>query len=186
MPADGCSLYPTLISTKHDRIKYLSFDELMTNHNFIMPLYIFPSLTHLALDYCSHIGSSLAAYKSAILKHIRIGCYALDTTKFPKSEELEKISHLLSSFNGLELLALDSSWTTFTTDHRSVWLRIPSAISNNHASTLGGLVLRDRLSTYTTIEKKTARIEAAKKYKNLRALEIMEVEKTYRMNFLIR
>lgn len=120
VPADGCSPYPTLISTKLDRITHLSCNELMMNHNSIMPLYMFPSLTHLALDYCSHIGASLAAYKSPTLKDLRIRCYPLDTTNFPKSEEPEKISDLLGSFNGLELLALDPSWTTSTTDHRSV------------------------------------------------------------------
>lgn len=44
-----CSPYPTLISTKFDRITHLSCGELMMNHDSIIPLYMFPSLTHLTL-----------------------------------------------------------------------------------------------------------------------------------------
>lgn len=184
--SDACSPYPTLISTKLDRITHLSCHELMMKHDSIIPLNMFPSLTHLALDDCSYIGASLAAYKSPTLKDLRIRCYILYSTNFPRYEELEDIGRLLSRFNGLELLALDPSWTTSIPRYQSDWLRILLAISNNHASTLKGLVLREFPSTDITIEMKRARIEAAKKCKSLRVLEVMNVEEIHTTNFFVR
>lgn len=186
VPADVCSPYPMLFSTKLDRITHLSCNDMMMNHNSIIPLYMFPSLTHLALDYCSHIGASLAAYKSPTLKDLRIRCAALDSTRFAKFEELDNISRLLSSFKGLELLALDPSWTTSTTIHRSVWLSILLGISNNHAGTLRGLVLRERLSTDEMIQTHIAMLEAAKKCKALRLLEIITIEDIRSTNLFVR
>lgn len=173
VPADVNSPYPMLHSIKLDRITHLSFHDMMMNYNSIIPLYMFPSLTHLALDRCSHIGASLAAYKSPTLKDLRIRCATTDTTRFAKFEELENISLLLGSFNGLELLALDPSWTTSTIMHRSVWLKILLAISNNHASTLRGLVLREYLSADKRKNTHIVMFEAAKKCKALRLLEII-------------
>lgn len=173
VPADVCSPYPMLFSIKLDWITHLSCNDMMMNYNSIIPLYMFPSLTHLALDRCSHIGASFAAYKSPTLKDLRIRCSTLDTTRLAKYEELENISRFLSSFNGLELLALDPSWTTSTITLRSIWLRILLAISNKHASTLRGLVLRECLSVGTKVGTHIEMFEAAKKCKALRLLEII-------------
>lgn len=186
VPADGCSPYPMLFSTKLDRITHLSCNDMMMNYNSIIPLYMFPSLTHLALDHCSHIGASLAAYKSPTLKDLRIRCSTSDTTIFAKFEELDNINRLLSSFKGLELLALDPSWTASTIIHRPVWLRILLAIPNSHASTLRGLVLREYLSTDTRIDTKIALFEAAKKCKALRLLEILTDKNLGTMKLYVR
>lgn len=93
-------------STKLDRITHLSCNDVMMKRNSIIPLYMFSSLTHLALDHCSHIGPSLASYKSPILSDLRIRSSDLDSTKF---EVLEKIRRLIRSYKGLDLLALHHS-----------------------------------------------------------------------------
>lgn len=119
--ADGCSPYLMLFPTKLDQITHLSCKDMMMEHDSIIPLYMFPSLAHLAMDQCSYIGPSLAAYKSPTPRDLRIRCSVLDSSK---AEELKNITRLISSFSCLGLLALDPPWSTSTMRYRSVgWVQ---------------------------------------------------------------
>lgn len=115
-------------------------------------------------------GPSLAAYKSPKLKDLRIRCHVLDRTNV---EELKNIRGLIGNFKGLELLALDPLWPAATSSYRSAWLDILLEISNNHSSTLRGLVIRERRLTHQNPETHKAMITAAKRCKTLRLLEIV-------------
>lgn len=166
-----------------DQITHLSVNNTMMSSECIIPLDRFPFLTHLALDQCSCIGPSLAAYKFPKLKDLRIRCYVLDSTEI---EELENIRSLISSFKGLELLALDPSWPTVTTSYRSAWLNILSAISNNHSGTLRGLVIRERRWVHENLETHRAMFTAAKRCTALRLLEIVTTRETRVSNLTVR
>ena len=114
-------------------------------------------------------GPSLAAWKSPKLKDLRIRCHVLDRTSV---EELKNIRGLIGNLKGLELLALDPLWPAATSSYRSAWLDILLEISNNHSSTLRGLVIRERRLTHQNLETHKAMITAAKRCKTLRLLEI--------------
>lgn len=71
---------------------HLSVGNMINSSDSIISFDRFSSLTHLALDQCSCIGPSLAAYKSPKLKGLRISCHVLDRRSV---EELENIRSLI-------------------------------------------------------------------------------------------
>lgn len=162
---------------------HLSVGNMIISSDSIISSDRFPSLTHLALDQCSCIGPSLAAYKSPKLKGLRTRCHVLDRTSV---EELENIRSLIGNFKGLELLALDPFWPAATTSYRSAWLDILLEISNSNSSTLRGLVIRERRLTHQNLETHKAMFTAAKRCKAVRLLEIVTTRECRIKNFTVR